>query len=402
VMNGLSTSSLLSPALIEKTFTPTAIRASLIAFVADGETAAALEGCLSQLSIRDATIKSGGIAKAIRHLGAERSPENIIVDISLTDMPVSQVQDLAQLCEPGVTVIAIGDRNDIGLYRDLVQAGVSDYVVKPITPQLLAKALSPRPISADRIPVSRKLGKMVAFVGARGGVGTTTLAINLAWYLADRQKRRVLLLDLDLQNGDCALALNVSPTPGLCDALANPQRIDSVFLERAMVAHSERLFVLSTEEPLHADVDFGAEAIETLVGALRAQFHYIIVDVPRLPGAPYRLSLGMADIRVIVADQTLRSVRDTVRLQAALGGGDAAHRNLIVANRSGEGGRYVMTLEEMAKVDLRPNVVIPFRPKLFTAAGLARHSRFTKAVAVLAKEISGHMPERTPWWRSVR
>jgi pilus assembly protein CpaE len=402
VMNGLSTSSLLSPALIEKTFTPTATRASLIAFVADGETAAALEGCLLQLSIRDATIKSGGIAKAIRHLGAERSPENIIVDISLTDMPVSQVQDLAQLCEPGVTVIAIGDRNDIGLYRDLVQAGVSDYVVKPITPQLLAKALSPRPISADRIPVSRKLGKMVAFVGARGGVGTTTLAINLAWYLADRQKRRVLLLDLDLQNGDCALALNVSPTPGLCDALANPQRIDSVFLERAMVAHSERLFVLSTEEPLHADVDFGAEAIETLVGALRAQFHYIIVDVPRLPGAPYRLSLGMADIRVIVADQTLRSVRDTVRLQAALGGGDAAHRNLIVANRSGEGGRYVMTLEEMAKVDLRPNVVIPFRPKLFTAAGLARHSRFTKAVAVLAKEISGHMPERTPWWRSVR
>ena len=402
MMNGLSTSSLLSPALIEKTFTPTATRASLMAFVADGETAATLEGCLSQLSIRDATIKSGGIAKAIRYLGAERSPENIIVDISLTDMPVSRVQDLAQLCEPGVTVIAIGDRNDIGLYRDLVQAGVSEYVVKPITPQLLAKALSPRPTSADRIPVSRKLGKMVAFVGARGGVGTTTLAINLAWYLADRQKRRVLLLDLDLQNGDCALALNISPTPGLCDALANPQRIDSVFLERTMAAHSERLFVLSAEEPLSADVDFRAEAIETLVGALRAQFHYIIVDVPRLPGAPYRRSLDMADIRIIVADQTLRSVRDTVRLQAALGGGNAAHRNLIVANRSGEGGRYVMTLEEMAKVDLRPNVVIPFRPKLFTAAGLARHSRFTKAVAVLAKEISGHMPERTPWWRSVR
>jgi pilus assembly protein CpaE len=317
-------------------------------------------------------------------------------------MPVSRVHDLAQLCEPGVTVIAIGDRNDIGLYRDLVQAGVSEYVVKPITPQLLAKALSPRSTSADGIPVSRKLGKMVAFVGARGGVGTTTLAINLAWYLADRQKRRVLLLDLDLQNGDCALALNVSPTSGLSDALANPQRIDSVFLERAMAAHSERLFVLSAEEPLRADVDFLAEAVETLVGVLRTQFHYIIVDVPRLPGAPYQRSLDMADIRIIVADQTLRSVRDTVRLQAALGGGNAAHRNLIVVNRSGEGGRYVMTLDEMAKVDLRPNIVIRFRPKLFTAAGLTRHSRFTEAVAALATDISGHMPERTAWWRSVR
>jgi pilus assembly protein CpaE len=400
-MSGLK-SSLHSPAPIEKTARAIAGRARLMAFVASGESEAALQACLSQLSFLDATIKSGGIAKAIQHLGVERSPENIIVDISGTDMPASRIHDLAEVCEPGVRVIAIGDRNDIGLYRDLVRAGVSEYIVKPATTQLLAKALSLQPAVAEGNPISRKLGKMVAFVGARGGVGTTTLAINLAWYLADRQKRRVLLLDLDLQNGDCALALNVSPTPGLSDALANPLRIDSVFLERAMTAHSERLFVLSAEEPLRADVDFLAEAVETLVGVLRTQFHYIIVDVPRLPGAPYRRSMDMADIRIIVADQTLRSVRDTVRLKAALGGGNAAHRSLIIVNRSGEGGRYVVTLDEMAKVDLRPNIIIPFRPKLFTAAGLTRHSRFTEAVAALATDISGHMPERTSWWRSMR
>ena len=400
-MNALA-SSLHSPAPIEKAVRATADRVRLMAFVANGESEASLQACLSQLSFPDATIKTGGIARAIRHLGAERSPENIIVDISGTDMPASRVHDLAQLCEPGVTVIAIGDRNDIGLYRDLVQAGVSEYVVKPITPQLLAKALSPQPTPVEGIPVSRKLGKMVAFVGARGGVGTTTLAINLAWYLAHRQKRRVLLLDLDLQTGDCALALNVTPTPGLSDALANPLRIDSVFLERAMTTHSERLFVLSAEEPLRAEVNFPAEAVYTLIGVLRTQFHYIIVDVPRLPGAPYRRSLDMADIRVIVADQTLRSVRDAVRLQAALREGSAAHRNLLVVNRNGEGGRYAMTLDEMAKVDLHPKVVIPFRPKLFTAAALARYSRLTEAVAVLATEISGHMPERTPWWRFAR
>ena len=400
-MNALA-SSLHSPAPIEKAVRATADRVRLMAFVANGESEASLQACLSQLSFPDATIKTGGIARAIRHLGAERSPENIIVDISGTDMPASRVHDLAQLCEPGVTVIAIGDRNDIGLYRDLVQAGVSEYVVKPITPQLLAKALSPQPTPVEGIPVSRKLGKMVAFVGARGGVGTTTLAINLAWYLADRQKRRVLLLDLDLQTGDCALALNVTPTPGLSDALANPLRIDSVFLERAMTTHSERLFVLSAEEPLRAEVNFPAEAVYTLIGVLRMQFHYIIVDVPRLPGAPYRRSLDMADIRVIVADQTLRSVRDAVRLQAALREGSAAHRNLLAVNRNGEGGRYAMTLDEMAKVDLHPKVVIPFRPKLFTAAGLARYSRLTEAVAVLATEISGQMPERTPWWRFAR
>jgi pilus assembly protein CpaE len=388
-----------TPAPIEKTVRAPAGRARLMAFVSNGETEASLQDCLSQLSFSDATIKSGGIAKAIQLLGVERSPESIIVDISGADMPASRVHDLAQVCEPGVTVIAIGDRNDIGLYRDLVEAGVSEYIVKPATPQLLSKALFPQPGVAEGNPISRKLAKMVAFVGARGGVGTTTLAINLAWYLANRQKRRILLLDLDLHNGDCALALNLRPTPGLCEALANPMRIDNVFLERAMAAHSERLFVLSAEEALHADVEFPAEAVEALVQALRTQFHYIIVDVPRLPGAPYLRSLDMADIRVIVVDQTLRSVRDTVRLQAAFGEGNAAHRNLIVLNRSGEGGRYAMTLDDMGNVNLRPNIVIPFRPKLFTAEGLVRNSKFTAAVAALASEISGHMPERTSWWR---
>src|SRR5271157_1812046 len=228
-MNALLKSSLLSPALIEKTVTPTATRASLMAFVADRETAATLEGCLSQLSFRDVTIKSGGIAKAIRHLGAERSPEKIIVDISGVDMPASQVHNLAQVCEPGVTVIAIGDRNDVGLYRDLVQAGVSEYIVKPVTPQLLAKALSPKRFAGEAGLISRKRGKMVAVVGARGGVGTTTLAVNLACHLADRQNRRIALVDLDLQNGDCALTLNLKPTLGLREALSNPLRIDSVF-----------------------------------------------------------------------------------------------------------------------------------------------------------------------------
>ena len=369
-----------------------------MAFVLDGQSEAALNACLSHLSLPNATIKRGGIARAIRYVSAERSPESIVVDISGTEMPASHVRDLAELCEPGVTVIAIGDRNDVGLYRDLVQAGVSEYIVKPVTAQLLAKALTSTPSGAEGSLISRKLGKVVAVVGARGGVGTTTLAINLAWFLANRQNRRVVLLDLDMQNGDCALALNLRPTPGLREALVNPLRIDSVFLERTVAVHGERLFVMSAEEPLRADTEVTAEAVEMLVGVLRTQFHYLIADVPRIPAAPYQRALDIADIRVIVADQTLRSVRDTVRLRDALGEGEAAHCNLLVVNRSGEGGRQAVTLEEMAKVQLRPNFVIPFRPKLFTMPGLARRGPLTEAVAGLAAEISGRMPARQPWW----
>jgi Flp pilus assembly CpaE family ATPase len=146
-----------------------------------------------------------------------------------------------------------------------------------------------------------------------------------------------------------------------------------------MVVHGERLFVLSAEEPLRADVEFSAEAVETLIGVLRTHFHYIIADVPRIPSAYHWRALNIADIRVIVADQTLRSVRDTVRLRTALDEGNAGHRNLLVVNRSGEGGRQAPTLEEMA-----------------------RRGGFTEAVAALANEISGRMPQRNAWWRFAR
>ena len=389
-----------NPAPIERISKPPAGRPRLIAFVADGPSEASLSACLSHLPFPGTTIKSGGIVRAIQHLSTERSPESLIVDISGTDMPASKMHDVAELCEPGVTVIAIGDRNDIGLYRDLVRAGVSEYIVKPVTPQLLAKALSPKPAADGASLISRKLGKLISFVGARGGVGTTTLAINLARYLADRQNRRTLLLDLDLQNGDCAFTLNIRPTPGLRDALTNPLRIDNVFLDRAMAVYGERLFVLSAEEPLRADFAFAPEAIETLVGVLRTHFHYIIADVPRIPAAHHWRALDGADIRIIVADQTLRSVRDAVRLRTALDEGNAGQRNLLVVNRGGEGGRHAMTIEEMANVELRPTIVIPFRPKLFTATGLARRrGGLTEAVAALATEISGRMPDRKAWWR---
>jgi pilus assembly protein CpaE len=306
---------------------------------------------------------------------------------------------LPSLCEPGVTVIAIGDKNDIGLYRDLVHAGVSDYIVKPLTAQLLAKALIGATASGEGSPISRKLGKVVAVVGSRGGVGATTLAVHLALHLANQQSRRVVLLDLDLHTGDCALALNLKPTPGLREALANPLRIDSVFLDRTMAIHGDRLFVLSAEEPLRVDAEFTAEAVDKLVGVLRTQFHYIVADVPRILGSPYWQALDTADLRIIVADRTLRSVRDTVRLREAFNTGRAEHSNMLVVNRSGEGGRRAMTLAEMTKVKLQPNFVIPFRPRLFTAPGPLRRGALTEVVAALAGEISGRAIGRKRWWR---
>jgi len=398
------------PAPIEKTTNRLPVgRAPLLAFVSDSATEKALRDCLTQLSLAHGMIARGGIAKAIETLGAERSPNILIVDISGDDLPVSQVDALAEVCEPGVTVIAIGNRNEIGLYRDLLHAGVTDYIVKPLTPQLIARALNQRTGTGEATAIQKKLGTMTALIGARGGVGTTTIAVNLAWHLANRQSRRVALVDLDLQNGDCALALNIKATPGMREALVNPTRIDSTLLERVMTPVGHRLFVLSSEEPLRDDLEFTAEAVDTLVRALREQFHYVVVDVPRTPAAPYRRALDTADFRIIVGDQTLRSVRDIVRLRDVLGEDNGKQRNGFVVNRYGEGGRHSVTLQEMQHVlGLQPKTVIPFLPTVFAAAAngtrvaAARRSKFTDAIAALVLELSGRPPERRRWWSSAR
>jgi pilus assembly protein CpaE len=176
-----------------------------------------------------------------------------------------------------------------------------------------------------------------------------------------------------------------------------------------MTAVGHRLFVLSSEEPLRDALEFTTDAVDTLVRALREQFHYVIVDVPRIPAASYRRALDTADFRILVGDQTLRSVRDIVRLRDVLGEGDSKQRNSFVVNRYGEGGRHSVTLQEMQHVlGLQAKTVIPFLPAVFAAAAngtrvaAARPSKFTDAIASLVLELSGRSPERRRWWSSAR
>jgi len=385
-------------------------RLPMMAFV-DAETERALQESSGLLGRNE--IIRGGIAQAIKYLNEQRSPHLLIVDISGVDLPLSQIHILADVCEPGTNVIALGDRNDVGLYRDLQEAGVSNYIVKPVTRELLTKALSPKTNGSGEMGrASVKLGKMVSFIGARGGVGTTTLSANLAWYLANRQSRRVALVDLDLQHGDCALLFNVATTPGLRDALANPLRLDPLLLERIMTKHGERLFLLGGEEPIHDNLQFAATAIDTLFSVLRSQFHYVVVDVPRIASPAYRRALEIADRRVIVVDQTMRSMRDAVRLKKMFGeagdDGQSEHRSIFIVNRVGETGHHGLTLKEVNKVlQVQPTSTVPFLPSLMTPAAhhatiaTRKRGKFADAVAAVALELSGRKQRRS-WfsWRA--
>jgi pilus assembly protein CpaE len=373
---------------------------SILAFVDDPVTAESVRRALAELGDAQAEVRRGGIGKAIAHLNGARSPDVLIVDLAQTELPLSAIGQLAEACEPGVHVIALGERNDVSLYRDLVQAGVADYLVKPLTGELIRRSIEATLGRAAAARISDKRGKLVAFVGARGGVGTTTLAANVAWHLAEKAGRRVALVDLDLQSGGCGFLLDLEPNPALGDMLSQAGALDELAVERAMEPCGERLFVLSSETPIEETPPLEPEALEHLLDILRARFHYVVVDLPRALVASHREVLERAELRFIVADRTLRALRDVVRLKQVLARDGGLGRTLLALNRNREGGEALPLARFLATAGLPAAAIAPFDPKEAVSAATfgtplaARGSRLAKAIETLAAEISGQPAER--------
>jgi pilus assembly protein CpaE len=169
-------------------------REQFLAFVADDDTYGVVDQVVGEMMLPHASIRQGGVKDAIKHLGEQRSPKLLLIDVSASDLPLSDINALADVCEPGVTVVAVGARNDCGLFRDLLQHGVADYLVKPITPALLQKAILAATEQSGVVKGNHKLGKLVAVSGTRGGVGATSVAASVAWLIAPQSISFRLLL----------------------------------------------------------------------------------------------------------------------------------------------------------------------------------------------------------------
>ncbi|QLH39881.1 MAG: P-loop NTPase [Defluviicoccus sp.] len=217
--------------------TPSA-RRSFAAFVAQDQIGI-LRKAAHEIGLREDRVVAGTVADAVRELAARPTPDHLVVDLAGSGDAIAAVGALADVCDAGTRVIAVGDVNDVGLYRSLIREGVQDYLLKPVSVESLRAALEAGTIADG---TSRDTpGELIAVVGTRGGVGATAVATNLAWALAHEQKRRVALIDLDLFFGSCALMLDLEMGHGLREAMENPARIDSLFIERSMVRESDSL-----------------------------------------------------------------------------------------------------------------------------------------------------------------
>lgn len=260
------------------------------------------------------TVSAGGLIGARRAYEAAPSPELLIIEtIDAPDVVVSQLAELAEVCSSATEVVLVGHVNDVSFYRRLMSEGVKEYAVAPLTPldlvEVAAKTFFNR---------ATKLGRSLAFLGASGGVGSSTIATNVASTLGRCLKTRVILADLDVRFGNAALTFNTDTAQGLLQAMDAGERLDDVLLERLLTKHNDHLSLLTSPAALNPAVRVTEESVQRVLDIALAAAPFIVLDLPHAWSGWARQALMCADDVVITAAPTLTSLRNTKHLVEAL------------------------------------------------------------------------------------
>jgi pilus assembly protein CpaE len=292
-------------------------REGIIAILQDQPTLDRVQGIIRELQLDDELTLEPTLEAALRRVREGSAPRVLILDLSESTAPIAELSAARSVGGADLKLLALGTVNDVGLFRDLLQAGASDYLVKPLSREALAIGLEKQSAAAGGGP-GAGLGQVVVFIGSRGGVGTTTAAVGCAWLLADQRKENTALVDLDLHFGTVALNLDTDPGTGLTEALEQPSRIDALFVDRATVKASDTLRILASEAAIAETLMIDAGAIDVLLYELRRKFAWVVIDLPRWVTPTQRVVLGAASRVVIVCERSLAGLRDTIRLQTLM------------------------------------------------------------------------------------
>jgi len=363
-------------------------RISIHVFGERQDTAEAAEKAAAdrRLSRASTTVRLGGVATAMEVYRHEPTPALIIVE---NHAPAArllvELDQLAQVCDPGTKVVVVGAANDIALYRELMRRGVSEYLVAPIQPLQLIGVIGS--LYAD--PAAPFVGKTIAFVGARGGVGASTVAHNTAYAVSERMMSETVVVDYDLAFGTAGLDFNQDTLQGVAEALTQPDRLDQVLLDRMMVRCTDRLSLLPAPATLDSDWDVSPEAYEEVTQQIRGTAPFVVLDLPHSWSSWMRRTLITADEVVIVASPDLASLRNgknIVDLVRSARPNDSPPR--LVLNQVGLPGRPEIPIKDFANaLGVAPCLVLPFDAKLFGAA--ANNGQMILEVGAKSKPAEG-------------
>ena len=369
------------------------------AYICDEAALDVLRPVVIELGWAPEKCNKGGLRNAVQSLSVSASPNILMVDLSESGDPLNDINGLAEVCEPGTVVVAIGQVNDVRLYRDLVASGIQDYLLKPLSAGQVrdalnnAQAIFAAPKGAEASVAKRHVS--TAVIGTRGGVGASTLASSLAWLFSTGHKMPTALLDLDIHFGTGALALDLEPGRGLTDAIDNPSRIDGLFIERAMIRANDNLALLSAEAPINSPLLTDGSAFLQLQEEFRHAFEMTVIDLPRnmLINFPHL----MADVNMVVVttDMTLASARDTIRILSWLKTNASHATPVVVANKVQTATTEISKADFEASIERKIDFFIPYDHKAAANAAklgqpFAQANSSAKPAGVIA-QIAEHV-----------
>lgn len=344
-------------------------RIAIHAFCDRPQTAGAVQAMSNdwRMSRTNLTVYMGGLTAAIEYYRNESTPGLVMFESGLRGADLfAELEQLASVVDSGTKVVMLGATNDIRLYRELMEKGLSDYLVPPFNPVGLIRSLSE--LYAD--PDQPFVGRVVAFFGAKGGVGSSTLAHNVAWALASKLGQETALVDMDSSWGTTGLDFNYDSTQGLEEALADSDRLDETLLDRIMVRHTDKLTILPASASLGSPAPTSTEAYEAVVDGVRSLSPLTILDMPHVWSQWSSQMLISADDVVITATPDLANLRNTKNIVDFL---KAARPNdappLLILNKTGVPKTAEIPVKDFAAaVGLDPALVLAYEPVVYTEA----------------------------------
>lgn len=339
-----------------------------------------------RMSRTQVKVLMGGIPSAVDYYSSAPTPNLIIIESKLAGHDLmAGLSRLAEVCDIDTKVIIIGHKNDISLYRELISNGISDYLVAPLSMADLMGAIAE--IFVD--PESGPLGRILAFIGAKGGVGSSTICHNVAWTISNAYKNDVVLTDMDLAFGTANINLDQDPPQGIAEAVYSPDRMDDILLDRLLAKCAEHLNLLAAPSTLDRTYDFTQDAFNGVLEVAQRSSPTVVLDIPHQWTAWTKHVLSIADEVVITAAPELANLRNAKNLLdklSELRPNDGPPR--LVMNQVGVPKRPEISVADFIRpLDVQPAAIIPFDPTLF---GTASNNGQMISEADAKSPITGH------------
>jgi pilus assembly protein CpaE len=344
-------------------------RVSVQAFCETVETAAAIQAAGEDRRLAKAhlRVQMGGLPAAIEAYQTSPTPNVIMLEAgSRGEDILAGLDQLAHVCDAGTRVVVVGRANDVLLYREIVRRGVSEYLIAPVSALQVVRGVCQLFSAPDAKPV----GRIIAVVGAKGGVGASTIAHNVAFSIAHDLKLDAVVSDLDLAFGTAGLDFNQDPAQGIAEAVFSPDRVDHAFVDRLLSKCTDHLSLLAAPATLDRVYDFGADAFEAIFDSLRATVPCSVLDIPhQWTGWSKQTLVGADDILIVTVPDlaNLRNAKNIYDFLKASRPNDC--RPIYCLNQVGVPKRPEINAKDFAKaLEDDPVAIIPFEPKVFGAA----------------------------------